>query len=223
MGDDNAGHPPVHQPADDRQHLVHHGGVQGRGGLVKEDDLRLHCHAPGNGGPLLLASGELGGHIVRPLRHTHLGQALHGQVDGILFGQALELHGGHHHVLQHRLVGKQVEGLVHHAHLPADLVQRSALGGDLLAVDKYSPPSGLLQQIDAAQECALSAAGGPNDRDTVPFFNVYIDVLKYKIAAEALGKALDMNYRHQAASFRYRCLFRSARPSMRLAIKPSRR
>jgi len=39
--------------------------VQGRAGLVKQNDLRLHRQRPGDAQPLLLSAGELEGVLVR--------------------------------------------------------------------------------------------------------------------------------------------------------------
>ena len=43
-----------------REHLADELGVEGRGGLVEEHQLRVHRQGPGDGDPLLLAAGELG-------------------------------------------------------------------------------------------------------------------------------------------------------------------
>lgn len=60
VGDDHHGHPLLGQAADDPQHLGHHGGVQGGGGLVKQHDLRVHRQGPGDGHALLLPAGQRG-------------------------------------------------------------------------------------------------------------------------------------------------------------------
>ena len=47
-------------------------GVQGAGGLVGQDDLRLRDKGPGHGGPLLLPAGDLVGVLLQQLRNAQL-------------------------------------------------------------------------------------------------------------------------------------------------------
>ncbi|CAN3975603.1 sporulation transcription factor Spo0A, partial [Dysosmobacter welbionis] len=44
-------------------------GVQGAGGLIHQQDLRLHCQGTGNAQPLLLAAGEAQGTLLQPVLH----------------------------------------------------------------------------------------------------------------------------------------------------------
>ncbi len=66
--DDDAGHAFVDQLADDVLHFVHHGWVEGGGGLVKEDDFRFHGQAACDGHALLLAAGQLSWKMVFPVQ-----------------------------------------------------------------------------------------------------------------------------------------------------------
>ena len=59
VGDHHHSHALLGQLLHDLQHLAHHLRVQGGGGLVKAEDLRVHGPGPGAGHPLLLAAGEL--------------------------------------------------------------------------------------------------------------------------------------------------------------------
>jgi hypothetical protein len=57
VGDDDRG-AFVHQFRDSQLYLVLALGVQGTGGLVQEQDLRIHEHGPGQGHALALAAGQ---------------------------------------------------------------------------------------------------------------------------------------------------------------------
>ena len=67
MGDDDHGGVPLGQAPDDLQHLAGELWVQGRGGLVKAENVRVQSQGPGDGYPLLLATGELVGIVVGPV------------------------------------------------------------------------------------------------------------------------------------------------------------
>ena len=71
VGDHHHGHALVGQLLHDLQHLAHHLGVQGGGGLVKEHHLGLHGQGPDDGDALLLAAGELVGIGIRLLFQPH--------------------------------------------------------------------------------------------------------------------------------------------------------
>ena len=62
VGDDDHGNAqPVVDVLDQPQNVPGGLGVQGRGGLVAEEQLRVRGQGPGDGDALLLAAGELGG------------------------------------------------------------------------------------------------------------------------------------------------------------------
>ena len=67
MGDHQHGHALLGQLPHDGKHLAGQLRVEGRGGLIKIDDLRVGCQRPGNGHTLLLAAGKLAGVVVRPV------------------------------------------------------------------------------------------------------------------------------------------------------------
>ena len=56
VGDDDHGGVLFRQPADDPEHFSGELWVQGRGGLVKAENIRRQGQRPGDGHPLLLAS-----------------------------------------------------------------------------------------------------------------------------------------------------------------------
>ena len=76
VGDDDHGGVPLGQAPDDLEHLAGELWVQGRGGLVKAENVRVQSQGPGDGYPLLLAAGELVGIVVGPVAEPHLLQQL---------------------------------------------------------------------------------------------------------------------------------------------------
>ena len=57
MGDHNHGDPAVGEGFHHQQDFANHLRIEGRGGLVKEDDLRRGGQGPGDRHPLLLPTG----------------------------------------------------------------------------------------------------------------------------------------------------------------------
>ena len=68
-------------------------GVQSGGGLVTQQDLGVRCQGPGDGDPLLLAAGELGGIGVGLIGQTHDVQILQGTLFGLRRRHTGNLHG----------------------------------------------------------------------------------------------------------------------------------
>ena len=172
MGHHHHGHAGLRQLLHDLQYLAHHLGVEGGGGLVEQHDLRLHGQRPDDGHALLLSAGQLGGPVVGTVGQAHALQEGHGLLLGLRPGLLLDLAGGHGQVVQHRLVGKQVEVLEHHAHLLAVQGQIHLFAGDVHAVEDDRAGRGLFQQVQASQECALAAAGRPDDGHHVALADV---------------------------------------------------
>ena len=77
------------------------GGIQGGGGFVTQQDLGVRGQGPGDGHPLLLSAGELGGIGIRFLPQAHQVQQLQGPLSGLGSGGTAELH-GEADVFQHR-------------------------------------------------------------------------------------------------------------------------
>ena len=62
MGNDDHGDPQLFVDTSDQiQNRVGGGWVEGAGGFVAEEHLRVGCKGSGNRNPLLLSTGELGG------------------------------------------------------------------------------------------------------------------------------------------------------------------
>ena len=69
------------------------GGIQGGGGFVTQQGLGVRGQGPGDGHPLLLSAGELGGIGIRFLPQAHQVQQLQGPLSGLGGGGTAELHG----------------------------------------------------------------------------------------------------------------------------------
>ena len=163
MGDDGHGHAVPGEVAHEIQHLAHHLRIEGGGGFVEQHDLRIHGQRPDDGDTLLLAAGEHVGVLVGLVGKADAGQQRQGLLLGSGGGLFLQGHGGHGDILQHRLVGEQVEVLEYHAHLLAVQVDIHRLGGQIGAVEEDGAGGGLLQQVQAAQQRGFAGAGGPDD------------------------------------------------------------
>ena len=151
--------------------------VQGAGGLVAEQDLRVAGQSPGDGHPLLLPPGQLGRVGVRLVRQPHqLQQGLYLVLNLFLAPSAPPKRVGH--VAVHRPGGEEVEVLEDHADLfPFFPELPPAQGSELAAAHNYPSLRGPLQQIDAPGQGGFARPGEADDAGDAPFFNVEADVL----------------------------------------------
>ena len=101
MGNDQHRHPALRQVLHNGQDLSDHLRVQSRGRLVKEQDLRIHRHGPGNRDTLLLTARDLTRAGVDVRRHTNLVQIVHGMLPGRGFIPLQNLDLSHHAVFEH--------------------------------------------------------------------------------------------------------------------------
>ena len=76
MGDHQHGDAGVCQLLHQLQHLAHHLGVKGAGGLVEQDHVRVHSQRAGDGYALLLTTGQALGVDVGLVGQTYAGQQL---------------------------------------------------------------------------------------------------------------------------------------------------
>jgi len=61
----------MHKALHEVQDLTGRDPVEVTGGLISHQNRRVRHNSPGNGNPLLLASRELGGIMVHPVRQVH--------------------------------------------------------------------------------------------------------------------------------------------------------
>ena len=121
MGDEDHSVPLPVQLFQKAQHLPTGAGVQCAGGLVSQDDRRAARQGPGDGHPLLLAAGELGGQVPALVRQPYPLERGHGSLLP-LRGVHPGIEQGELHVFQHVQLGDQVILLEDEAqHFVADL------------------------------------------------------------------------------------------------------
>lgn len=177
VGDHQHGDAGVGQLLHQFQNLAHHFGVEGAGGLVEQDHVRVHGKGTGNGNALLLAAGKALGVGIGLVGQAHAGQkfvCLGG--DGFLILQ-LQQGRGQLQVLLHSQVREQVEVLEHHAHLLANTVD---VGFIHLGALKFDAAGGWdLQPVQAAQKGRFAAAGGANQADHIAAVDVDVNALQH--------------------------------------------
>ena len=222
MGDDQHGHAALGEGLHDAQHLAHHFGVQGGGGLIKEQDLRVHGHGTGDGDTLLLTAGDLPGPGVDVGGHAHLLQVLHGVGAGLLTAALEYLDLACHAVFQHGHVVEEVEGLKHHPHM-------GAVGGgvgparqDVSPVIENFTRCGGLQEIDAAQQRGLAGAGGADNADHVARVHREVDIPQDPVGPEGLGQMVDAKNTLVHVSSHLRAYCRGSHAAGRRAGPPGR-
>ena len=203
MGDDDDGSLRGFQPPDHPQHLPGELRVQGGGGLVKAEDVRLQGQGPGDGHPLLLSAGELAGVIADAVGQAHLLNELPGSLLQLLHRCLFQQLGGQHHVFQHGILGEQVEGLEHQAKMEPVLPDLAVAEPLVvlpvekgLAVHPDGAALGGFQEIQAAQQGGLAAAGGADDGKHLALFHGKGDVLQDGGAAEAFLNVVNFQYCH---------------------------
>ena len=153
------------------QHFSNHFRVQRCGNLIKEHDFRVHAERTDNGHPLLLATGELTRVSVLFLQQSHpLQQSLSLSLHPF-FLPLLYFDGGEGDVVQNGFVGKQIIALKYHADTLTDLGQSLGLTGNGLSVQCNGTCVDGFQSIDAAEQGALSTAGGAKDHCDLPLLN----------------------------------------------------
>ncbi|CDN41594.1 hypothetical protein BN871_AI_01050 [Paenibacillus sp. P22] len=195
---------------DDRQHLPDELGIERRGRLVEQDDLRLQRQRPGDADPLLLASGQLARVGVQLLAEPDLLQ----QPDAALAGFRLRKLAGDqqpfHYVLQRGLMPEQVVLLEYHRCLPAQLVNilaadRSEVGRE--AGDMDAALARFLEIVQAAEQRRLARAARPQYRDHLALFHLQVDALQHLMPAERQLDSLQLD--HATPPRLYRLIRRS--------------
>ena len=140
----------VGQLLHDVEHLADERRVEGRRGLVEQQDLGLHRERPGDRDALLLAAGQARRVLVALLGQAHLVEVLLGRRDRLRPGHALHADGPLDQVVDDLEVREQVELLEHHLgaqpHLPdllpvAAVARVQRLGHRAAARRPRSPPS----------------------------------------------------------------------------------
>ena len=177
VGDHQHGDAGVCQLLHQLQHLAHHLGVKGAGGLIEQDHVRIHCQRAGNGDALLLTAGQALGVDVGLVGQTYAGQQLVCTGRDGLFVLQLQQGGCQLKVLFHGQVGEQVEVLEHHAHLLAHGIDVCLVYLHTLKLDGAG--GGGLQPVQAAQKGGFAAAGRANQANHVAAVDIKVDALQH--------------------------------------------
>ena len=110
-----------------RQHLANQLGVQRTGGLIHEDNFRLHRNGSGNANPLLLTAAKLAGIIVISIGKANLVQGLFGNGDGFFLIHAPAINQALCHIFQSIFVIEQIVVLENKGCFLANLLDFLAL------------------------------------------------------------------------------------------------
>ena len=180
------------------QDLADHLRIQSRGRFVKEQNIRIHSHSPGDGHPLLLPAGKPVGIFQGFIDESHLIEQFSRLFLCLLLPQLFELHRRQRDIPQHRHVGKQIELLKHHPDLLAEFVNLFKVVHNGNALNDDISFCGHFQQINAAEKGGFTAAGGTDNADTLALFDAGIYPLEYLQLAEIFMQILNIN--HCAAS-----------------------
>ena len=153
-------------------------------------EVGIRCQRTGNGHPLLLAAGELGGIGTGLVPQSYQLQKFHGPCFLLLPGHAAELH-GKADILQAGALHEQVEALEDHGHIPpgqpklpfadGDQLFPGALSlhpGQTLTIDGDGTGSGALQEIHAPDQGAFAGTGETDDAEDLTLPDVQVDILQ---------------------------------------------
>ena len=189
MGDEDDGAALPVELLEELQHLLARPGVQRAGGLIRHDDRGMGGDGPGDGDPLLLAAGHLGGIVPAPVGQAHPLQRLQRQllpVDGI----DAPVDEGQLHILLHGEGLDEVILLEDEADLLVADAGELAVGEvlDVRAVQKVGAPGGDVQAAQDVHEGGLAAAGLAHHGHELPVVDGQRDaVQRADLALQALA------------------------------------
>ena len=187
MGDDDAG----------AFHLVQGLGdlplgdvVQGGGGLVKDQDIRLRRDGPGDHQALALPAGDGAAAFLQHGVHAHghlpdiLGDAGNlRRLPGLL---QLQGGGGDHNIIKDA-AGEELSVLHHGADMPPHGVQIQML--QILPVVADDAPGGLFKAQQQAHQGGFSAAAAPDDGHVFPGTDLQAEVFEQRFAFRIIAES----------------------------------
>ena len=220
MGDDDHRHALVGELLHQVENLADHLGVKRARRLVEEDDLGVHRKRADYRNSLLLAAGEGGGIDIRLVLEAYaleqfvsfflrvlfyLPDGANGElilVEHIMQNSLASVllgaeHGREHYVLYDGLVVEKIEMLEHHSHLSAVDIDVYLHVGDIHTLKDYLAGGRILHAVEAAQEGALSGAGGAYDNNYVALVDSHIYALEDLVVPEAF---FQVNYVYHSSS-----------------------
>ena len=122
---------------------------------------------------------------------AHAVEELHRLRVGLLAGPLLDPDRRKCDVLEHALVGEQVERLEHHAHIGPELRERGALFRKAFAVDGDLARVDGLEPVDRTAQGGFAGAAGPDHHDDLAAVHHCVDVVQHVQFAEVLVDVVD--------------------------------
>jgi len=172
------------------QHLADELGVERRGDLVEEHDVRIHHQSPGDRHSLLLPARELVREPVRLLLEPDALEKAAGARLGLRTPLLADATRGEREVVDHAQVRKQVELLKDDSDALPNGRNVDALARDLVSLEEDSSRIDRLEQVDAAQKRALAAAARADDDEDFARSHLQVDAVENEEVAEALANVL---------------------------------
>ena len=178
------------------------GRVEVAGGLVGQQDQRPVHERPGDRDPLLLATGELVGEVRRPSSTSPTSSRIAGTWDLTTWlGPADDLE-RERHVLEHGLVGEQLEVLEDAADVAAQVRDLPAVElADVLAGDEDAALGRVLLLVEEADERRLARARRADQEDELALLDVDVGVAEgVDLALVGLGDVLELDHGESRAA-----------------------
>ena len=211
----------VHEAGDRREHLFGRGGIEGGGGLVEHEHLRVCGEHGADGDPLQLARGEL---VERAV--AEVGEAE--QVEGLL--DALAHHVGRDRELFHAVRELFFERVGHaagewilgqHAHDVGELARR--VRARIAAVDRHASAEHAAgevrhQTVDRAEQGRLAGSGAADHHAQLARGNRQVDVVQDGAIRVGIGDRHALEADHARVSIRVLIRGRSAPAGSRTSI-----
>jgi hypothetical protein len=174
--------------------------IEVAGGLVGEEQRRVHHKRAGQRGPLLLAARQLAWPMGQPVREPDATEHLFGQPEGLVARTAGDER-RHRGILERGEFGQQVVELKDEAEPGA------AEGRQLLLLERedvgalQQEPAGgrAVERADNLQQGALARAATPHDADGLAPLDLQVDAAQHldggAIFDEGLGETLNLDER----------------------------
>src|SRR5258706_1961245 len=195
VGDDDGGRPErVVERTDEMADDVERDRVEAGERLVVDDELGVERDGARERAAPRHAARELPGHEALRAAQAHGVQLHHDEVAHDRLGKPRVLADRERDVLEHRQVAEKPAALEHHAHAPAQRVERRVveLVDDLVA-NAHGSCNGLERAADELQQVGLAGAARLENGDHLAAGNVEIDSLEDRAAGIRELEAADLD------------------------------
>lgn len=177
----------------DAQDLAYQLWIERRGRFIKEKNFWLHRECSGDRDPLLLPTGKLAWIVTASVAEPHLIQVSPCTFVRFFLSYAEYLKWALHYVFDGTTMRPQIEGLKDHANFSPQHDQIGVLlsgspptwnGWKDDAVQDYLPLRWFLEEVDAADQGALTRPGAADQRKDISFRGTEFYALEYLERAE---------------------------------------